>query len=244
MPEHVAANQTWQSCSCAACGRAGLAGSGMLSQCGSSCWPARQRTMHMRCPLPAQGYVTADVAEKEGLHKLNLSGTKFRKMLRSGEGAGRVRHAGRHGPRELGVLPWRLVSSLTIHRRHDAVRRSCLGPRRRPHMADYRTAPVLLSWSPLQARTSPSGSPSSRWCRCCARRSPRRRPPPAAATAAEQRHRACRPPAGVPSSLSVLVQHRAGLSFVTRPPDHSLPPTSSLSLPVPSLVPALLCPSG
>ncbi|KAL4433897.1 hypothetical protein ABPG75_000338 [Micractinium tetrahymenae] len=32
-----------------------------------------------------KGYVTADVAEKEGLHKLNLSGTKFRKMLRSGE---------------------------------------------------------------------------------------------------------------------------------------------------------------
>lgn len=38
-------------------------------------------------PAPAclQGYVTADVAEKEGLHKLNLSGTKFRKMLRGGE---------------------------------------------------------------------------------------------------------------------------------------------------------------
>jgi sulfate adenylyltransferase len=32
-----------------------------------------------------QGYVTADVAEREGLHKLNLSGTKFRKMLRAGE---------------------------------------------------------------------------------------------------------------------------------------------------------------
>jgi ATP sulfurylase len=32
-----------------------------------------------------QGYVTADVAEREGLHKLNLSGTKFRKMLRGGE---------------------------------------------------------------------------------------------------------------------------------------------------------------
>ncbi|PSC72960.1 Sulfate adenylyltransferase isoform A [Micractinium conductrix] len=32
-----------------------------------------------------KGYVTADVAEKEGLHKLNLSGTKFRKMLRAGE---------------------------------------------------------------------------------------------------------------------------------------------------------------
>eukprot|EP00798_Chlamydomonas_sp_ICE-L_P017125 gene17125-23429_t len=32
-----------------------------------------------------QGYVTADIAEKEGLTKLNLSGTKFRKMLRAGE---------------------------------------------------------------------------------------------------------------------------------------------------------------
>ncbi|KAL6781539.1 ATS1 [Auxenochlorella protothecoides x Auxenochlorella symbiontica] len=31
------------------------------------------------------GFVTADVAESQGLHKLNLSGTKFRKMLRSGE---------------------------------------------------------------------------------------------------------------------------------------------------------------
>ena len=32
----------------------------------------------------AQGYVTADVAEKEGLHRLNLSGTKFRQLLRCG----------------------------------------------------------------------------------------------------------------------------------------------------------------
>ncbi|KAK2080826.1 hypothetical protein QBZ16_000680 [Prototheca wickerhamii] len=32
-----------------------------------------------------EGYVTADVAEAKGLHRLNLSGTKFRKMLRSGE---------------------------------------------------------------------------------------------------------------------------------------------------------------
>lgn len=31
-----------------------------------------------------KGYVTADIAEREGLHKLSLSGTKFRKMLRSG----------------------------------------------------------------------------------------------------------------------------------------------------------------
>ena len=29
--------------------------------------------------------MTADVAEREGLHKLNLSGTKFRKALRAGE---------------------------------------------------------------------------------------------------------------------------------------------------------------
>ncbi|KAF5834566.1 ATP sulfurylase [Dunaliella salina] len=32
-----------------------------------------------------KGYVTADVAEKENLTKLNLSGTKFRTMLRTGE---------------------------------------------------------------------------------------------------------------------------------------------------------------
>lgn len=32
-----------------------------------------------------KGYVTADVAEKEGLTTKKLSGTKFRKMLRSGE---------------------------------------------------------------------------------------------------------------------------------------------------------------
>lgn len=32
-----------------------------------------------------KGYVTADVAEKEGLHTLKLSGTKFRQMLRNGE---------------------------------------------------------------------------------------------------------------------------------------------------------------
>ncbi|PNH02112.1 Sulfate adenylyltransferase [Tetrabaena socialis] len=32
-----------------------------------------------------RGYVTADVAKAEGLHVLNLSGTKFRQMLRGGE---------------------------------------------------------------------------------------------------------------------------------------------------------------
>ena len=32
-----------------------------------------------------RGYVTADVAQAEGLHVKSLSGTKFRKMLRSGE---------------------------------------------------------------------------------------------------------------------------------------------------------------
>ena len=32
-----------------------------------------------------RGYVTADVAQTEGLHVKSLSGTKFRKMLRSGE---------------------------------------------------------------------------------------------------------------------------------------------------------------
>ncbi len=35
--------------------------------------------------LQEKGYVTADVAEVEGLHQLKLSGTKFRKMLRAGE---------------------------------------------------------------------------------------------------------------------------------------------------------------
>jgi sulfate adenylyltransferase len=32
-----------------------------------------------------KGYVTADQAKEENLHQLNLSGTKFRKMLRGGE---------------------------------------------------------------------------------------------------------------------------------------------------------------
>jgi len=32
-----------------------------------------------------EGYTTADYAEEKGLHKLNLSGTKFRQMLRGGE---------------------------------------------------------------------------------------------------------------------------------------------------------------
>ncbi len=32
-----------------------------------------------------QGYVTADVAKKEGLHVKKLSGTKFRQMLRAGD---------------------------------------------------------------------------------------------------------------------------------------------------------------
>ena len=32
-----------------------------------------------------KGYVTADVAEAEGLTPKKLSGTKFRKMLRAGE---------------------------------------------------------------------------------------------------------------------------------------------------------------
>lgn len=32
-----------------------------------------------------KGYVTADVAEKEGLNVKKLSGTKFRKMLRAGD---------------------------------------------------------------------------------------------------------------------------------------------------------------
>lgn len=49
--------------------------------------PTRLPTLRLPACLPGclQGYVTADVAEREGLHKLNLSGTKFRKMLRAGE---------------------------------------------------------------------------------------------------------------------------------------------------------------
>lgn len=38
------------------------------------------------CRLQEEGYVTADVADKKGLHQLKLSGTKFRQMLRAGEG--------------------------------------------------------------------------------------------------------------------------------------------------------------
>lgn len=37
------------------------------------------------CDLQEKGYVTADVADAQGLHQLKLSGTKFRKMLRAGE---------------------------------------------------------------------------------------------------------------------------------------------------------------
>ena len=37
------------------------------------------------CWLQEKGYVTADIAEEQGLHQLKLSGTKFRKMLRAGE---------------------------------------------------------------------------------------------------------------------------------------------------------------
>ena len=50
----------------------------------------RWRQVHLNmtnnapCALQEKGYVTADVAEKEGLHQLKLSGTKFRQMLRAG----------------------------------------------------------------------------------------------------------------------------------------------------------------
>ena len=51
--------------------------------------PARSFTPTPRppfpVPLPPQGYVTFDVAEREGLSKKNLSGTKFRQMLRGGD---------------------------------------------------------------------------------------------------------------------------------------------------------------
>ena len=35
--------------------------------------------------MQEKGYVTADIAEEQGLHQLKLSGTKFRKMLRAGD---------------------------------------------------------------------------------------------------------------------------------------------------------------
>ena len=54
-----------------------------------------------RRSLPsAQGYVTADVADKEGLHRLNLSGTKFRKMLRGGK------HPGPPSPAGCQLMRW------------------------------------------------------------------------------------------------------------------------------------------
>ena len=34
--------------------------------------------------LQEEGYVTADIAQKNSLHQLKLSGTKFRQLLRSG----------------------------------------------------------------------------------------------------------------------------------------------------------------
>ena len=39
---------------------------------------------------PTHSYMTADLAEKEGLHVKKLSGTKFRQMLRGGAGRGGV----------------------------------------------------------------------------------------------------------------------------------------------------------
>lgn len=56
--------------------------------------------------LQEKGYVTADVAEKEGLHKLNLSGTKFRQMLRNGEGKQSRREGkqGRRSRKKVGVV--------------------------------------------------------------------------------------------------------------------------------------------
>ena len=42
------------------------------------------RLTHSCNLLQEKGYVTADVAEQEGLHQLKLSGTKFRQMLRGG----------------------------------------------------------------------------------------------------------------------------------------------------------------
>ena len=41
--------------------------------------------MNLNCSTEEKGYVTADVAEKEGLHVKRLSATKFRQMLRGGD---------------------------------------------------------------------------------------------------------------------------------------------------------------
>ena len=156
-----------------------------------------------RRSLPsAQGYVTADVADKEGLHRLNLSGTKFRKMLRGGK------HPGPPSPAGCQLMRWlaqpsrislanpaqpfstlldtaRHCSALLGTARHcSALLGMCLGEAKPVPL--LRLPPPRLSLAPcpptpphpcvLQARTSPSGLPSSLLWLCCGRRLQRRRP--------------------------------------------------------------------
>jgi ATP sulfurylase len=52
---------------------------------GPQCASSQHTYVCALCDLQEKGYTTADVAQKEGLHVMKLSGTKFRKMLRSGE---------------------------------------------------------------------------------------------------------------------------------------------------------------
>lgn len=56
------------------------------ADCGGYCPQHCLPTEHLACPTvpPACSYITADVAEKQGLHVKKLSGTKFRQMLRNG----------------------------------------------------------------------------------------------------------------------------------------------------------------
>ena len=63
-----------------------LATTGIVGSSGSH--RLLKRAPQFNCLILApqeRGYVTADVAKSEDLHVKSLSGTKFRKMLRSGE---------------------------------------------------------------------------------------------------------------------------------------------------------------
>lgn len=55
-----------------------------ITECKNIVWLIHASYTICLC-LQEKGYVTADVADAEGLHQLKLSGTKFRKMLRAGE---------------------------------------------------------------------------------------------------------------------------------------------------------------
>lgn len=53
---------------------------------------ARPAVALIALPRASCSYITADVAEKQGLHVKKLSGTKFRQMLRSGGQTGTLPH--------------------------------------------------------------------------------------------------------------------------------------------------------